>query len=307
MQLLTMDNLAPLDGLHTAVALGTFDGLHAGHMRILEELKAHAKGLPTLAYAFAQPPAMFFGRGTGMLFTREEKLEHFAAAGIDYLLLVEFNARLAAMPARAFADVLLHTLHARVLAAGYNYTFGRAAEGDSAMLRAYADAHGAQAVICAPVERGGAPVSSTRIRAALARGEIALANSLLGYAYALSGRVTHGKQLARQFGLPTVNFSLSAGKVCPAHGVYASRACWEGNDYPAITNIGRRPTVADGDAVNVETHIIGYAGDLYGKEVCVRLFDWIRPEQRFSSVEALFDQLKKDRQTALQCDFCVVE
>ena len=299
--MLRIDKNKERPGEDTAVAIGTFDGMHRGHQQILWRLKqaASRQGLATAVYTFSGIPGAVLGKKTGALFTKSEKQAAFAAQGIDYLWMQKFTRELADMPAEAFVDFLLSALRARVIVVGYNNTFGKDARGTPRFLQEYAGARGAKVYIEKPVEWEGEPVSSTRIRELLLHGDPARAAQLLGEPYAFHARVEHGKRLGRTIGFPTVNFYVPEGKLCPKRGVYISSVEYRGRKYAGITNIGMRPTVDDGDTVNIESHMIGFAGDIYGEEVCVRLFQYLRGEVKFQNVEGLRHQLSEDREGAL--------
>ncbi len=297
MQLLTYE----LNNFHetaTAVALGTFDGLHIGHRQILDNAKS--SGLPVVAYSFANIPAAYFGKPIKALLSHEEKIEAFREYGVDHLMLVPFDEMIMNMSARDFLDFLYYKLNARVISCGFNYSFGKKAEGNPDVLRAYCAEKGIKAVIAEPVMIGDDAVSSTYIRSSLLEADLKRANEMLGRYFSVSGTVTRGKRLGNTIGFPTANIPFSENKITPKFGVYATRAIIDGAGYPAMTNVGVRPTVEMTDQPNSETYIIGYDGDLYGKQLKVEFLDYIREEIRFSGVEELKNQLKKDEKTALQ-------
>ena len=297
MQLLTY-KLTDFHEKETAVALGTFDGLHIGHQQILNNAKE--SGLPVVAYSFANIPAAYFGRQIRSLMTKEEKIGGFRDFGVDYLMLVPFDEQIMNMSARDFLDFLYYKLNARVISCGFNYTFGRKAEGNPEFLETYCREKGIRAVIAEPVMMGENTVSSTHIRKALTDGDIRLVNSMLGRPFSVSGIVAHGKKLGNTIGFPTANIPFLEDKIAPMFGVYTTCANVGGTMYPAMTNVGVRPTVEQTDQPNSETYIIGYDGDLYGKKLRIEFLDFIRPEIRFGSIEELQNQLKKDEKTALQ-------
>lgn len=284
----------------TAVALGTFDGMHLGHKSIIGKMVREAKGLRTAVYTFLNIPAAFFGEGTEALFTKGEKIRAFADMGVDLLILEDFDQKMAAIPPERFVDRLTRSLGAKKIYAGFNYTFGAEAKGTSRVLENLAAERGAEVLIADPVMYRGEPVSSTRIRGALLGGDMEKAEAMLGAAYSISGVVEGGKRLGRTIGFPTVNFYPPKQKLCPMHGVYASYAVFEGKTYMGITNIGRRPTIDDGDAVNLETHIIDFNRDIYGKPVEIQLKHWLRGEVKFANVSELQHQLSKDKRKAMQ-------
>jgi len=281
-----------------AVALGTFDGLHIGHQHIIDNAKGH--DMPVVVYAFANIPAAYFGKDIKAILSYDEKITSFRDYGIDYLQLVPFDENIMNMSARDYLDYLYYKLSARVISCGYNYTFGRKAEGDSEFLKSYAAEKGIHAIISPPIAFNSQPVSSTRIRACLTEGNISSANEMLGKRYYISGTVQHGKRLGNKIGFPTVNIRIPSEKLCPKNGVYATCLEIDGKMYAAMTNIGVRPTVENTTVPNAETYIIGYDGDLYGKNLKIEFLSFLRPEIKFSSVNDLVIQLKKDEKTALQ-------
>lgn len=284
----------------TAVALGTFDGMHLGHRSIIERMVREADGMRTAAYTFRNIPAAYFGGRAEALFTEAEKISAFEALGVDVLVLEEFDRKIAEISPERFVDRLTDGLGARKIYAGFNYTFGAAARGTSMVLERLARERGAEVSIADPVTYKGEPISSTRIRAALAAGDAEKAEAMLGAPYVMHGVVQGGKRLGRSIGFPTVNFYPPKHKLCPMHGVYASYVLFEGERYIGITNIGSRPTVDDGDAVNLETHIIGFHRDIYGKPIEIQLKRRLRGEVKFAGVTELQNQLSRDKRAAIQ-------
>lgn len=291
-----------LPNQNMAVALGTFDGLHLGHRAILSRLKEEAKteDLCTMVYTFSNLPQNLFGKDIGNLFSEAEKAEIFAKTGVDFLVMEEFNLEIADMPPEKFVDFLADTLRAKVVVAGFNYSFGKGGVGNAKLLTEYGRKRGIRVVIQEPVLLDGQPISSTRIRNALLTGEMEEAERLLGRPYSFLSVVEHGKRLGRTIGFPTVNFYPDPDKLCPRHGVYIAIGEYGGWEYPAITNIGVRPTVDDGTRLNIESHFIGFWKEIYGEQVTVYLKTWLRGEQKFPSVEALSQQLGRDIKSAQQ-------
>lgn len=287
----------------TAVALGTFDGLHLGHQSVLKELKrqAAAQGLCTLVFTFENLPSSYFGGEQGMLFLPEEKEAAFEKLGIDLLYMPKFDGAIAGLECEAFAKLLFEQMRAKAVVVGFNFRFGRNAEGTPQYLKKAAEQYGAAVYEQEPYLLGGAPVSSTRIRAALRQGEIAQAQKLLGRPYEIAGIVAHGKQLGRKLGFPTLNFYPPDCKLMPRHGVYAAEAEVDGRRYAAVSNIGIRPTIKDGDALSVESNLIGFSEDAYGKRALLRLAEFLRGEQKFGSLDALMSQIAQDKRRAEEC------
>ena len=304
MQIISGDQALPT-GVTTSIALGTFDGMHIGHQHILHTAKAQGKALA--AFSFENIPAAHFNPAVKAIFTREEKIQAFSREGVQYLILRKFDRHIMDMPARDFLDYLQHSLHAEVIVCGFNFSFGRNAEGKPALLQQYARTHGIRAIVCEPVNMQNMAVSSTQIREAIAAGDIPTVNALLGRAYALQGIVHSGKHLGHQIGFPTANISIPMEKLSPKRGVYATIAVIDNRRYPAMTNIGVRPTVENSTVQNAETHIIGFEGDLYGRELTILFCSYLREEKRFAGVDSLVSQLCKDKEIALQKCFPVLK
>lgn len=270
-----------------AIAIGNFDGVHIGHRALLDRLRteAAALGLPTAVWCFATPPSAYLpGGAVPQLITPEEKLARFAEAGIDYCILGDFAALRDYSPARFVREVLIDACRCRCIVCGFNFSFGARGQGTPDDLRTLFP-H--RTVVVDAVSLDGQAVSSTAIRAAIAKGDIAHANAMLGRPWALTLPVLHGKALGRTIGIPTVNQRFPEGHILPAFGVYATRFCDGAREYPAVTNVGVRPTVDDGEAVTCETHILDFAADLYGRPVRIEFLDYLRPEQKFASLDAL--------------------
>ena len=236
-----------------------------------------------------------------MIFTPDEKEEALSEVGIDYLLMPQFDAKVAETPREIFARFLFQELKAKVVCVGFNYRFGKGALGTPLYLKQWAEQYGAELLEQPPFLAEGKAVSSTRIRCALRQGNIKQAAELLGRPYEIVDIGAHGKQLGRQMGFPTLNFYPPKQKLMPKHGVYAAEVELEGQRYAAVTNIGIRPTVKDGDALSVESNLAGFQGDAYGKKAKVRLLEFLRGEQKFESLDALICQIEKDKKIAQEC------
>jgi riboflavin kinase/FMN adenylyltransferase len=278
-----------------AVCIGKFDGLHIGHRLILDTLleDARRRGLVSVVYSF-EPY-----NGAPRLTTREEKQALFGALGIDRLIVAELTAEFMAMSAERFIERLAACGELRAVAVGRDFRFGRGAAGDVALLKRLGAGMGFAVHAVEPVTLGGAPVSSTAIRDAVAAGGVGPASLMLGREYALTGEVVRGRELARRLGYNTANMLPPPGKVMPANGVYAAYADVDGRAWPAMTNIGVKPTV-NGSELLIESHLLGFEGELYGQTLTVRLVKRIRDEIKFENVDKLAEQLKKDREQVRQ-------
>lgn len=279
------------------VALGFFDGVHLAHEGVLAAARRTADlfGLPLLVYTFRGGDTP---KGdVPLLCDDAERMRLFAARGVDYCVMDDFSAVRKTSPEAFVQEILRDTLNAEVAVVGSDFRFGYRAEGDAEMLSRLM--RGRTRVVL-PVTWGGAPISSTRIRAAIAKGDMPTANALLGRPYALTGPVIHGEARGRKFGFPTANQALPKGRAVPKDGVYVTEAVTEdGRTYRAVTDIGLRPTVG-GRERRAETHLIDFSEDLYGRALTVRYLARLRDEVALPSTEALVEQIKKDTKEATE-------
>ncbi len=291
----------------TAVAMGKFDGIHVGHRKLLESILGKKKsGLKTCIFTFDPAPSVLFGLSDGReLSTREEKRLLFEKMGIDILVEFPMTVETAAIPAESFVrEYLCGKLCARHIAAGEDVSFGNRGVGDAALLQKLKTELLYELSIIEKVCVGGAEVSSTRIRTLIEAGEMEAANALLGSPYMISGVVAGGRKIGRTIGFPTVNLYPGENKLLPRKGVYFSKVrildstgkLQEGAEsiYAGISNIGYKPTVSDEAVMGVETYLYDFDKVIYGRNIQVELLDFLRPEQKFESLDELKEQLKKD-------------
>ena len=282
------------------LCLGHFDGVHLGHRALVEELKQQNGQreirLPLGAMLFTTPPtATLSAHPTPQLTTLEEKLALLGKAGLDFAVLYDFPAIKNLSPEQFIDDVLLRDCNARIVVCGFNYTFGARGAGTPETLRRVYAADGTRTLSVVPAfTLDGEPVSSSRIRALLEEGDAETATALLGRPYRMSGVVTGGKGLGRTMQIPTANLRFARWALVPAHGVYISQIAVDGMLYPAISNVGVRPTFEEGEEANCETFILDFDGDLYGKEITLEFHYFLRPEQKFDSLEKLKEQIHLD-------------
>lgn len=282
------------------VTIGNFDALHRGHQALIRRVVELARATDTTAglITFEPHPVQVLRPEAGLrrLTTRRQKLALLAAEGIDTLFLIGFDRRFADVEASTFADELLggrlavHEVHV-----GERFRFGRGRTGDLALLQEVGERRGFRAFGVEELLADGEPISSTRIRAAVAAGEVELAMRLLGRPYALEGTVTEGAGRGRQLGWPTANLAL-ANELPPASGVYVAEAIYgDSDEHPAAVNVGVRPTVDPHrtDPV-VEAHLLDFAGDLYDRHLELRLLRRLRGEERFADLDALKTQIGRD-------------
>jgi len=288
---------APPDVRPSAVALGTFDGVHLGHRAILGTALRRARevGVEAVACTFDPHPIEVLqpDRAPRPITPLDERLALIGETGVDAVVVLAFTRALAAVEPEAFVkDVLLDRLHAREIVVGYNHRFGRGARGDARLLEDLAGRLGFRAHVVSPMTVDGVAVSSTEIRAALHRGDVRSAARGLGRPYAIAGRVTTGAGRGRTLGFPTANIAPDR-PLLVARGVYRGGVTVDAGQHAAVVNVGVRPTFGE-DTLAVEAHLLDFAGDLYGREVRLDFLDRLRDEMRFPSVEELKAQVSRD-------------
>ncbi len=283
--------------------IGNFDGVHLGHQAVFEALKARARehGLPSLVITFEPHPLEYFlpEAAPPRLMRAREKLEAIERAGIDRVLLLRFDQDLALLPAQDFIrDYLVEALGVRHLYVGDDFRFGHRRQGDFGLLQAEGARHGFRVESLATVSDACGRISSTRIREALAAGDLATARCCLGRDYSISGRVGHGHKRGRQIGFPTLNVGLARRRT-PLRGVFAVRVeGLEDEPLPGVANLGNRPTLEGDDRFLLEVHLFDFDREVYGRQVRVNLVERLRDERRFESFDALRAQILQDAQQA---------
>ena len=290
------------------IALGFFDGVHMGHGALLRRVKETADRLGAVPAAFTfdrSPAAAITGKAVPLLSTLEDRNALMNGLyGIQELVVAPFHTMQHMDWEDFIQSYLVGELRVVHVVAGHDFHFGYMGEGNPERLKAKCQALGVGCDIIPKVELDGVTVSSTYIRTLIAQGEMERAVEFLGHPYRLTRQVTHGKRLGSRLGFPTVNLRIPEGVIVPAFGVYATHV-WVLPDYPdyrpctpgegpymAVTNVGVRPTVEDGDQVTVESFLLDFDGDLYGRTVRVEFYKYLRPERKFPSVEALAEEIQ---------------
>ena len=294
MQIITFEQAKKINFDRASVALGTFDGLHLGHMALINEATKHEGD--TVAFTFdALPVDVFKKKHKPMqLFTLEEKETAFEKTGIDYLCIAHFDKNFADIDKHDFVRMLSESFSPVNVIAGYNYTYGRRAEGTAKGLKKDSEEFGFNVEVIPKVIVDGIPVSSTKIRDLIWDGNIETANRLLGYAYSMSGKVIEGKRIGKSLGFPTANLEIPKEKIMPKSGVYSAETEIAGKTYNAVCNVGIKPTVTDEAALTVEVHLLGFNKDIYASQLKVSFKKRLRDEIRFDSKKQLSDQIKAD-------------
>jgi riboflavin kinase/FMN adenylyltransferase len=282
------------------VTIGNFDGVHRGHRRILETVvsRARAAGRPSVAITFEPHPLAVLrpDHAPPRLQTLRQKEEAIEAIGIEWLLVVPFTRDFSLTEPEDFArGFLAERLRVREVVLGAHFAFGRGKRGDLALLQRLGPECGFVAEGVEEVLVGGEPVSSTRIRKALASGDVALARELLGRDYEVDGIVARGERVGRKIGYPTINLAPES-ELFPADGVYVTRIEVRSFErrFDSVTNIGRRPTVYEDFATTIETYVLDFNSNVYGERVRLFFLERLREERKFSSVMALTEQIGRD-------------
>lgn len=282
--------------MSSVVALGNFDGLHRGHMAVLNNALSMAERLSAKPFAlvFKEHPSSVLSGGEAVcLFTGETRAAAFKKTGVT-LCLLDFEKLKDMEPLEFFEEIIIKRMGAVGVCCGFNYSFGKNGVGDAKMLKALCERSNIEFSAAEPVDFEGAPVSSTRIRSALEEGRVDLANRMLGRPYSFRLPVVDGDKRGRHLGAPTINQEFDSHLVVPKFGVYMSAVKVGDKSFLAVTNIGVRPTFYDDAVPTIETHILDFEGDLYGKFVEVSLLRFLRPEIKFDTFIHLETQIMND-------------
>lgn len=274
----------------SSVAVGVFDGVHTGHRRVVEAAKH--PGFTTVVLALEG-----CRKGASRLMTPQDKSQALSELGVDVLCSADLSEVQELSPEEFIDRILLHLFRAKRVACGFNFHFGKNAAGSAQDMVELCAVRGIETVVVPAVRQEGDPVSSTRIRALVEAGDIPAAAALLGRPYGFTLPVTYGDKRGRTLGAPTINQHFPAGFLLPRFGVYASFAEVDGKRYPAVTNIGVRPTVRSPHPL-AETYLLGFSGDLYGRLIRVSLLSFLRGEKKFDSLEALKAAIARDAEAA---------
>lgn len=281
------------------IALGFFDGVHKGHGALLRRVTERAQALGAIPTAFTfdvHPESLILGRATPLLSTTADRADLMHRLyGIQDVVVAHYDRKMMKTPWEDFiTDYLIRDCSAAHVVAGHDFHFGYRGEGNPERLKLKCRELGIGCDIIHPVLQDGITVSSTYIRTLVAQGEMERARAFLGHPHTLSETVAHGKQLGSALGFPTVNLHIPNGVVVPTLGVYATRIWVDGHPHIAVTNVGSRPTVDDGDALTVESFLLDFKGNLYDKTVRVEFFKFLRPEEKFPSLDALRTEIMRN-------------
>ena len=299
MQIIEYPSREKLNIPKCVMALGFFDGVHIAHRDLL---RIAAETAAEMGFAFG---VFTFGSGgkikadTGRLYSDDEKAEMFSELGADFTIIADFDAISGYTPEAFVNDILRRDLNCHICVAGFNFRFGRGASADSTMLTRLMRQSGGDTRICDEITLDGLTISATLIRRLITEGRIEEANLYLGAPYYIKGRVLHGRKDGRTIGFPTVNISIDEGRVVPKYGVYRTAVVIDGKIYSGVSNVGICPTFG-GNETRLETHIIDFSGDMYGKELRIYLLGFLREEKRFESINELKMQINIDKNTTIR-------
>ena len=281
----------------TIYALGFFDGVHRGHRALLTECVRLAGEGDCAAGAVTfdtHPAALVCGQAPQMINTLgDRELLLRKAAPLDSVVILPFDAQMRDMPWQEFLAMLRQDHGAAGFVCGEDFRFGHKGQGNAALLRSYCAQYRLPCAVVPEQTVDGIRVSSSYIRSQIEAGNMATAVKFLGHPHILRGTVVHGRAIGRTLGIPTANLRLVPGMVVPRFGVYACGCEVDGKTYPAVTNVGTRPTV-EGQSVTVEPWILDYSGDLYDREITLEFYYFIRPEVKFPSLEALKEEIHRN-------------
>jgi len=287
----------------TVVGLGFFDGLHIGHMELIKRVKNFSQlmKLRSIIYTFDTHPNVVLSnvQSSKLLMSNKRKMEIIQSEGIDSVYFEWFTQSLANMEPREFVEkILLEKFNVAHVVVGFNYNFGAKGSGDSDLLIKLGNELGFSVEVVPSVYCDGEIVSSTSIRRLIELGDVVRVARLLGRPFEICGIVKTGRKLGSRMNFPTANIYPTANFITPLNGVYATRVVIDGEHFMGVTNVGTNPTVTSEINTKVETHLLDYQKDIYGKEIIVEFIELIRVEEKFKNIEELFSQIAKDSQKA---------
>ena len=286
----------------TAVTIGKFDGIHRGHEYLISCIHNKAQdGLKSVMVTFDQSPRVILGKEAKddrNLVTPAERMMLLSKQGLDYLLELPFTQEIITMDAVDFITMLVERLHMRYLVVGDDFHFGHHGSGDVLLLERLSDSLGFELQVVQKLKDKTRDISSSYVREEIRLGHIDVANGLLGHPYFVWGEILHGNHIGTSMGIPTINIVPPSDKLLPPFGVYVTTVEVEGRIYHGITDVGTKPTVTDNNEVVVETHILDFSSNIYGEHAMVRFYEYVRPEMKFDSLDALKKQIESDKKRA---------
>lgn len=296
-----MDTITSIEKIDTVkesvVTIGNFDGLHMGHQVLLKKAIEYAKAnnVTSIVFTFKNHPVNYFRPDSiKNIITNEEKVKILKSMGVDYVINILFDEYMTKISGYDFVkEILLDTLGAKKIIVGHDFTFARNKEGNIKLLQELSTQYGFSLEIVNPIKLDDVRISSTYIRKLISDGNVEDVYKYLGRNYKLSGEVIHSKKLGRTIGFPTANISINENMIVPKIGIYATKVYISGETYYGATNVGYNPTV-NGENLSIETNILEFNEDIYGKIITIEFLERIRDEKKFNGIEELKSQLKKD-------------
>lgn len=288
----------------TIAAIGFFDGLHKGHVKVIKEAvkRAQLENKTSAVISFFPHPSIILKKATQpiqYITLLEEKQTLLKEIGVDRFYLITFNEELSQLSPKQFIDHFVHDLHITHIFAGFDFTFGHKGKGTIDNLHTFTN-HPLETTKIAPVMWKEEPISSTLIRKLIQNGHVDEVQQLLGRPYETIGTVIQGDSRGHKIGFPTANLQFSTEKLLPKRGVYGVKVYYDGKEYEGMTNIGIKPTFTDTVELSVEVHIFHFDRSIYGEVLQVQWYTYVRDEQKFNGIEEIVAQLKQDEQTVKQ-------
>ncbi len=283
----------------TGIGLGNFDGLHVGHMALVNTLinESRLNGLDSMIYTFTKHPENILRKKlfTPLLTTCGKKIRLLGETALNYLYFDEFDENYSRMKPESFVrNILVGRLKMRLAVAGFDYRFGYRGEGDVNLLRELGRLYNFKVIVIPPIKIDNQTVSSTLIRECVAKGDMESVFKLLGRHYSITGEVKDGRKVGSKIGFPTANLHPEDFLILPHKGVYITKTLMDGKFYPGLTNVGLNPTFGDVERISIETHLLDFSRDIYGKDIEVFFLSKIRNEKKFKSKEELIGQINRD-------------
>jgi len=291
------------DSKYCGVGLGNFDGLHRGHMALINTLleECRISDLHSVVYTFKKHPEHILRKKlfTPLIMTLEHKARLLEKTGLEYLFFQEFDEEFSRISPRVFVEkILVSKLRAKLVVVGFNYRFGYMGKGDSELLTKLGKEYGFKVIVIPPLRIRNEVVSSTLIRKYIMKGQMERAFELLGRYFSIPGKVVTGKRIGSKMGFPTANIAPEKYLVMPASGVYITRTQYRGKWYDSVTNVGRSPTIKNDSETVIETHMIDFSGELYGEDIEVFFLKRLRDEKQFRNRDELINQIRIDIENA---------
>ncbi len=282
---------------NTVLTIGKFDGIHKGHQLLISELsKIKKEGYESVFFTFKKAPKEVLSmQNPEYILTPEEKEAFLEKQDIDYYIEYPCDEEVLSTDAKAFIEeIIVGKIGAKKIVCGTDFRFGKGRRGDVRLLKSLEEVYDYKVIVINKLQYENTDISSTRIKEFVNSGKIEQVNEMLGYNYTIIGKVVEGKQIGRNIGFPTANIIPAKRKLLPPNGVYYTKTSIDGIMYKCVTNVGKKPTVSDTDNINVETCILGYAGDLYGKTLEIEFYKYVRSERKFDSLGELKHQIDMD-------------